>query len=189
MQRIDGPTRSAALPAALATGAGSASPGYFGRGDPLTGTPPTTLDVDWANMVQEEIVAVILKAGLALDKGNRGQLLAALVAMFVAKGGGSDFVIGDTEFSLPLGGGMILKGGSVTGSFSESTQAHSFVAPFPNQCFIVVPVAINASGSTTRDIWAQRKSKSAAGFEVVLQLGGGGTANNIDGFDWIALGN
>ncbi len=190
MQRIDGPTRSANLPAPSPVGTGNSAPGYFQNGDPAVGVPATTLDVDWANGIQEEIAGVIEHAGIALDKGNRTQLLGALLGMFVPKGGNSDIIIGDGELSLPLGGGVILKAGSITGSFTEGAVAHNFTTPFPNGCFMVVPVAINASAGSTRDIWAQRVSKSAGSFTVMLQLGGGGnTTNSIDGIDWIALGN
>lgn len=195
MQRIDGPTRAAALPAPSATGAGGNSPGFFQRGDPLTGTPPTTLDADWANMVQEEIVSVVVAGGLALDKANHGQLLAALNALYVPLTAPpppptpEDYVINPDEFSLPLGGGVILKGGSVTGGYSEGVVAHVFPVAFPTQCLMVVPVAINTTGGSTRDLWAQRVAKSATGFSVMLQLGGGGTTNSIDGFDWVAIGN
>jgi hypothetical protein len=96
MQRIDGPTRATALPAPGATGSGGSSPGYFGHGDPLASPPVpyTTLGPDWANMVQEEIIAVILWAGLTLDKANFGQLLEALQTKFVQA------VSGDTEDSV-----------------------------------------------------------------------------------------
>lgn len=187
MQRIDGPTVSAALPVPAPVGTGSRAPGYFQGGNPLAGTAPTTLNVDWANMVQEEICAVVENAGIALDKTNHGQLLAALAALFVAKGGGSDFVIGPNEFSLPLGGGMILKGGSVAGSFNEGSTAVFFAASFPNACFVAIPVAVNNTGSTGRDIWAQRGAKSAAGFAVTLQSSS--STGAVDGFDWIAVGN
>lgn len=193
MQRIDGSTRSATLPVPAATGAGASSPGFFSRGDPLTGTPPTTLDADWANMIQEEIIAPVVAAGIAPDKADHGQLLAAMRALFAPKTTPVDpnagVAIGGGEFSVPLAGGIILKGGTVSGTYSEGQVSHNFAAAFPNQCFIVVPVAINAGSSTTKDIWSQRVAKSAAAFTVMLQLGGGGTTNSIDGFDWIAIGN
>ncbi len=187
MQRIDGPTVAVALPAPAPVGTGIRAPGYFQAGDPLAGTPPTTLDVDWANMVQEEICAVVTNAGIALDKSNRGQLLAALVALFVAKGGGSDFYVGASEFSLPLGGGMILKGGSVSGSYNEGAVTVAFHTAFPTNCLVAIPVASNTTSGTTRDIWAQRGAKSPSGFSVMFQSSA--STSPVDGFDWIAVGN
>lgn len=190
MQRIDGPTASAALPAPRPVGTGVNTPGYFQDGDPLTGTPPTTLDHDWANMVQEELVGIVLAGGLAPSKTDHGQVLAALHGIFVAVGGSSDIVIGATEVSLPLPGGFILKFGTVSGSYTEQQLSHSFGAAFPAKCWVVIPVAINLTGSFTRDVWAQRVLLSAAGFTLFMQWkDGGSTSNSSDGVDFIAIGN
>jgi len=64
MHRIDGP---AAAPG-----------GFFTDGDPSVGTPATVLTEDWANAVQEELVAVIEASGAVLAKPNNAQLLAAI---------------------------------------------------------------------------------------------------------------
>jgi len=84
MQRVDHVTASPALPAPSAPG----TPGYFTGGDPLTATPPTTVPPDWLNGLQEELVNVILAAGLTLDKTNNAQLLAAIIAITSPGGGG-----------------------------------------------------------------------------------------------------
>lgn len=52
--------------------------GLFTEGNQLDNVPATRITDDWMNAVQEEIVAVILAAGLALNKANNGQLLAAI---------------------------------------------------------------------------------------------------------------
>lgn len=83
MQRIDGPTAAPLLPAPSAV---SGTPGYFTGGDPSVPTPPTAVSGDWLNMIQEELVSVILAAGIALDKANHGQLLAAIQGL-IASGG------------------------------------------------------------------------------------------------------
>lgn len=64
MHRIDGPT--------------AAPGGVFTEGDPTAGTPATVVSSDWANAVQEELVAVIAAAGITLSKPSNVQLLAAL---------------------------------------------------------------------------------------------------------------
>lgn len=46
--------------------------------------PTTRVTAAWLNDVQENLVQVIEAAGIALDKGNGGQLLAALQVMFAA---------------------------------------------------------------------------------------------------------
>lgn len=58
----------------------------FSEGDPAQGAEATDVSAAWLNAVQEELVAVILAAGIALAKGNSAQLLAALQALFAAAG-------------------------------------------------------------------------------------------------------
>ena len=50
----------------------------FSDGDALIGQPGTKVDAAWLNAAQEEIVAVIEDAGIALVKGTNNQLLAAI---------------------------------------------------------------------------------------------------------------
>lgn len=83
MQRIDGPTAVAARPNPAAV---SGTPGFFTGGDPNVPVAPTTVSPDWLNAVQEEIVGVIIGAGIALSKGNTGQLLAAIQALITSGG-------------------------------------------------------------------------------------------------------
>lgn len=61
-------------------------PGYFTKGLP-NGDPPvpaTTPGADWFNTVQEEIANVIAGAGIALDRADRAQMLAAINALIAA---------------------------------------------------------------------------------------------------------
>ncbi|WP_288935496.1 hypothetical protein [uncultured Sphingomonas sp.] len=83
MFRVDGPTAAPALPAPSAV---SGTPGYFTGGDPSVPTPPTDVPVDWLNMIQEELVAIVLAAGLPLAKTNRAQVLTAIQSL-IASGG------------------------------------------------------------------------------------------------------
>jgi len=189
MYRIDGPTRAAALPAPLPVGTGSSSPGYFAHGDLLAGVPYTTLDPDWCNAIQEEIAGVVEAAEIDLDKANHGQLLAALQSLFVLQGAGAGVIVGTNEASIPLAGGFILKVGNQAGTYSEGALTHVFDNPFPNACWAVIPVSINTSATVNKDIWPQRQSRSATGFTLFLNLGGGTTTNSIDGVDYIAVGN
>ena len=53
----------------------------FTRGNPQTATPATVVSDDWLNAVQEEIVTVITGAGIALNKPDNAQLLAAIRAL------------------------------------------------------------------------------------------------------------
>lgn len=58
----------------------------FNEGDPLVPRLPTQIDKHWLNAVQEEIVGVILDAGISLVKGTNTQLLSALRNLFVRVG-------------------------------------------------------------------------------------------------------
>jgi len=69
MHRIDGP--------------GATEDNRFTDGNPASGIPPTIVTDDWANAVQEEIVAVITAAGLTLNKAYNGQLKDAIEALIV----------------------------------------------------------------------------------------------------------
>src|SRR4051794_18731044 len=75
MHRIDSAGTAAALPAPAAVGA---TVGFFTEGNAGVGTPATLISGDWLNAVQEELVNVILGAGIALDKTKRDQLLSAI---------------------------------------------------------------------------------------------------------------
>jgi hypothetical protein len=74
MQRVDTATAIASPPTQDPVG----TPGYFTKGNPTSGTPATVPGQDWFNAVQEEILAVIVAAGLTPSKSNMAQLLAAI---------------------------------------------------------------------------------------------------------------
>lgn len=74
MQRVKRSTAVAALPAPPAGG----TPGYFTGGNPSGGVPATVPGYEWFNWIQEEVIAPILGAALALDENNTGQLHEAL---------------------------------------------------------------------------------------------------------------
>lgn len=80
MQRIDDPSNVPALPAPLST----VSPGYFRRPSILAGDQGTIVTADFLNDVQENIVQVILDAGLALAKGTGTKLRDAIAAKIAA---------------------------------------------------------------------------------------------------------
>lgn len=72
MHRIDG---ADATPANL-----------FTEGNPTSGAQATVVTADWLNAVQQEICAVVEGAGLALDKLNNAQLLAAIALIALPAG-------------------------------------------------------------------------------------------------------
>lgn len=64
MHRIDGP--------------GATIDKHFTEGDPISGTPATTVTGDWLNAVQDEIANAVEEAGLTLNKANNTQLADAI---------------------------------------------------------------------------------------------------------------
>jgi len=74
MYRIDDSTAATSLPAPEAAG----TEGFFTEGNPVAGTPATNVRGSWLNMIQEEIRAVVVAAGLTPSKTTYNQLLAAI---------------------------------------------------------------------------------------------------------------
>ncbi|BCF88661.1 hypothetical protein [Paraburkholderia largidicola] len=77
MYRIDDATAATSLPAPEAASA----EGFFTEGNPATGTPATNVRGSWLNMIQEELRAVVVAAGLTPSKTTYNQLLAAIAIL------------------------------------------------------------------------------------------------------------
>jgi hypothetical protein len=92
MYRIDNTSAVTSLPIIPPTGI----PGFFTNGNPTLGIQATIVDAWWANMLQEEILAVVNAAGIAPSKTDNGQLLKALHSIFATAG-----------LYLPLAGGTM----------------------------------------------------------------------------------
>lgn len=101
MQRVTRPSAVAAPPAPPAS---PGDPGYFTGGNPATGTPATVPGYEWFNAVQEELVALVLRSGLALDPADSAQLRKSLDRLF---GGGLRSVSANTTLTAD-DAGMVL---------------------------------------------------------------------------------
>lgn len=77
MQRVCHPSAATALP----TPAPAASPGYFGRGNPLNGAMATVVTADFLNGVAEELIATIESAGIEPDIADNTQLLQSMLIL------------------------------------------------------------------------------------------------------------
>lgn len=115
MHRIDGPSATV--------------DNKFTEGSPTGGVPATVVDADWLNDIQENIVTVILNAGLSLTKGRALDLFDAIVALNVS--GGSLAGNGWTQF----GNGLIFQWAA--GSTTNGSGVWTYPIPFPNNCFRV----------------------------------------------------
>lgn len=75
MQRVKRSTAISVKPAPPNGG----TPGYFANPNPQGGVPATVPGYEWYNNVQEEIVAVVQAAGLALSDNDQTQLVQAII--------------------------------------------------------------------------------------------------------------
>lgn len=83
----------------------------FSEGDPAQGIVATVVTDDWMNAVQEELCAVVEEAGLALEKENNAQLLAALSALFAAASHVADLA-GHGATSAAIAGRLVARDGA-----------------------------------------------------------------------------
>jgi hypothetical protein len=153
MQRLANGTQVASLPAPIAE---SGTPGFATAGNPASSPVvlPSIWDADQYNRIQEELIAVILAAGLTLDPNNNSQLLLALIGRVLGK----QYVTASNNVTVPQniyhafarvwgagggGGGSnatgIGGGGGGGGGYSEGL--------FPVTPGQVIPVTIGAPGS------------------------------------------
>lgn len=75
MQRV---RRSTAVAVQPAEPSGLGAPGFFTGGNPASGQGATVPGFEWFNMVQEELVALVLRAGLTLDPADQAQVRKAI---------------------------------------------------------------------------------------------------------------
>lgn len=99
--------------------------GLFTIGDPIGGTPATVVTDDWLNSVQEEIVAVIDEAGIALDKPDNSQLLAAIESLIATRA--NAFQTGDVILTMrpSASAGWVLCNDGTIGSAGSSATTRA----------------------------------------------------------------
>lgn len=98
MFRIDNSTSVATLPITPVAATGR----FFTNGNPVSGIPATVVDDWWTNMIQEEIITVVINAGLTPNKFDRTQLWQAIQSMISGSASGPDY-----DPFLPLLGGTL----------------------------------------------------------------------------------
>lgn len=76
-------------------GEGATADNKFTEGNPSTGAIATAVTADWLNSAQEEIIAVLVAAGVVPAKADNGQLLEAIVSL-IAGGGAAVTAAGVT---------------------------------------------------------------------------------------------
>ena len=164
MHRIDNSSAVASKPALP----GSSTPGYFDPGDPVAERDATILDYFWANTVQEELAAIVAAAGMALDRTNDAQVLAALRSLIAAIPHGVQVfsAVTTSNFVVPAGVTLIdveLWGGGAGSYASYSTQR---------------------SGGGGAGGYARRRLAVTPGQIIAVTIGGGGAAGITSGVTW-----
>lgn len=143
MHRIDNTTAAPTFPAPKPIGTG----GYFTAGAP-GGPPPTIVEYDWLNTVQEELANVVSNAGVALDKTNNAQLLLALRTIFPQR---SDFVItAATPGRLVMPGGLTIQWFGAGTPFSSGVAVDLYVPlpwAYPNNHLLAMAFFCGGNGT------------------------------------------
>jgi hypothetical protein len=171
MHRIDHPTAGPLLPAPGPAG----TPGFF--------NPDTVLTKDWANAIQEELVAIVEAGGLTLSKTIRTQVRDALRALFGGTG-----LLGATGY-MRLPGGLIAQwGNNATAPTGNVNFAFPIAFPTAVTSIQITEGSASGWGSAFGTIYGVTVS-NAGGFEVRCQAwtGSGFTGAGAN-FFWLALG-
>ena len=185
MHRIDHSTAAVSIPTPDASG----SAGYFTEGNPSGSVPATIVTADWANSVQEELIAVVLNHGLTPDKTVNNQLLTAIKSSFLNAGGGyqklpSGFIIQWSSIDIT----------TVTTNTVGSTQTGTgtFTLTFPNACRAILSVKRPAGyGSTGQEGESHELCTavlSTSQFRYAISRNYAGTPGGICSIYYIAVG-
>lgn len=142
MHRIDSSGTALAMPTPGSVGG---DVGYFTEGDPVGGTPATVVSADWLNAVQEEILAVLTRAGASPDKTSRTQLRDAIEAIVNSGGGGVlSKVFADSPYTAAASG-KVIKWDTSGGNVVQNLPA---AAGVPGAIFTVVKTTSDANTVT-----------------------------------------
>lgn len=116
--------------------------GRFHDGSPATGQEATQLTADWFNALQDEIVAVIEGANIALNEAQSDQMYQAIVALIAG-------VVGDGSGAVPttrqvLSGGLVTGGGNLSADRTLTVPKASAaeVAAGTNDTKAITPLAL-----------------------------------------------
>jgi len=156
------------------------------------------LDADWANMLQEELIAVVVAAGLTPSKTNRAQVRDALAVLYfnsttsVASTAEAQSLTANNKVITPLRlseafkganqslaasgyqklpGGLILQWGTFTSNASNTTGTPQLIAlpiTFPNA---IVYAAPSHDGGNSGGVEDSSIDFATAGKTTTSQLG------------------
>lgn len=151
-----------------------------------TPAPATKVTASDLNMLWDELCNVVTNpagGNMALNPGDNGQLLAAILAI-VGRATAPD---GET---LVLGNWIIKTGSNRSAVASEVIATVNYVTPFPaGTTMTILLTKANPTGSSFNNLWVELvdSSVSTAGFNAKYQADD--TVNmGAAGFDWFAIG-
>lgn len=125
MQRVTRSTAVAVLPAPPAS---PGTPGYFTGGNPVGSVPATVPGYEWFNLVQEELVAPVLRAGLTLDPAVLDQVRRANDRLY---GGGMRSVAANTTLTADDAGVVLVDASGAARTITLPAAASMNARPIP----------------------------------------------------------
>jgi hypothetical protein len=184
MRRLANGTQVNSLPPAAAA---IGTPGYGTDGNPAAGQQSSTFDAAAFNIIQEELVAPIVSAGIPLDSSgtNNEQLLAALRLLFTS--GGVDFIATTRPFVVPPsvtrlrrirvwgggagGGGSKNQGSAACGGGAGGYAEKRNVAVTPGQSILATVGEAGTAGEPNTP--ADGGAGGATSFGTIVSASGG----------------
>lgn len=179
MHRIDGP--------------GATADNKFTDGNSTTGVPATEVTAEWATAIQEEAVAVILAAGLELNKADNTQLFQA-IQLLIAGGGETVTAAGvgisdaggyidgaDVEAALQQLAAKLYNGTINANQVRRSVVASSGTAVSTASTHAENIVELSNSAAITYTINPDSTYNAPVGTEIVLVQAGAGQVSIVAG--------
>lgn len=174
-------------------GQGATADNKFTQGNPSTGVIATDVTADWANAVQEEIIAVIVAAGLAPLKTDNGQLLQA-IASLIAGGGvavtaggvtmadaGGYFADGDVESALQQLAAKLYAGTINANQVARSVVALAGAAQQTEAAHAENIVEISNAGAVTYTVRPDATYNAPIGTAITIVQAGAGQVSIVAG--------
>ncbi len=194
MQRVKTSTAVTSKPAYSADG----TPGFFTKGDAVAGIPATVMGQDWPNMIQEELLNVLLAAGVVPDAEDDSQLAQAIIRLIAASAYTPSAATEDVAGLVTLATLAEALAGAGDGAITPTTMAAAILAKQGK--FLEWTTATRPAGvrglyglntttgepewwDATHSVWVQFADHMSysVDFFVVGGGGGGGTGGQWDG--------
>lgn len=174
-------------------GAGATANNRFTEGNPTTGTPATAVTADFMNALQDELVAVIAEAGLALNKADNSQLRQAILSLTAGGGaavtasgvsivdGGEYFAAGDVESALQQLAAKIYAGTVAANQVRRTVVAASGASHQTQAAHAENIVEVSHSASATYTVRPDSELNLPVGTAITVVQAGAGPVAFVQG--------